>query len=65
MKMRDLALKKSLHTKLNNDPLTYKSLRNKVVQELHKAQASYYTELIGNARGNNYTLWKYLSNLTN
>lgn len=47
IKKQDLALKKSLHSKLNTDPLAFKGLRNKVVQELRKAQASYYTNLIG------------------
>lgn len=65
MKKRDLALKKSLHSKLNSDHLAFKGLRNKVVQELRKAQASYYTNLIGNAKGNSNSLWKHLNVLTN
>lgn len=65
MKKRDLALKKSLCSKMNTDLLTYKSLRNKVVLELRKAKVSYYTQLIGNAKGNNNSIWRHLNNLTN
>lgn len=36
-----------------------------MVQELRKAKASYYTQLISNARGNKNSLWKYLNHLTN
>lgn len=65
MKMRDMANKKSLRSKLDTDLLNYKKLRNKVIQELRKAKASYYTQLIDNAKGSNNSLWKYLNNLTN
>lgn len=50
-----LALKTSLSSKLITDHLIYKSLRNKVL-ELHKAKASYYTQLTGNAKDRNVSL---------
>jgi hypothetical protein len=36
-----------------------------VVLELRKAKVSYYTQLIGNAKGNNNSIWRHLNNLTN
>lgn len=51
-----LALKTSLSSKLITDHLIYKSLRNKVVLELHQAKASYYTQLTGNAKDCNVSL---------
>ncbi len=59
MKKRDLALKTSLSSKLNTDVLLYKSLRNKVVQELRKAKSLYNTQLIGNVNGHCASLWKH------
>ena len=50
---------------MNTDLLTCKGLRNKVVLELRKAKDSYYTQLIGKAKGNNSSIWRHLNNLTN
>lgn len=64
IKKRDLALKKSLSTKLNTDLLIFKGLRNMVVRELRKAKTTYFTQLIVESKGNSTSLWKHLNNLT-
>lgn len=65
MKKRDLALKKSIKTKLQTDILVFKGLRNKVVSELRKAKSSYFMQLFAESHGNSSLIWKHINKLTN
>jgi len=65
IKRRDIALKKSLKTKMNTDHLTYTSLRNKVVSELRKAKTNYFSKFIEEAGGNSSKLWQHINRITN
>ena len=64
MKKRDLALKKSLTTKINTDRLIFTGLRNLVVREQRKAKTGYFTHLITESKGNSTALWKHLNTLS-
>lgn len=46
MKKRDVSLKKFLKSKLSSDHLIFISLRNKVTQQLRKARANFYLDII-------------------
>lgn len=65
MKKRDLALKKSIKTKLQTDILVFKGLRNKVISELRKAKSSYFMQLFAESHGNSSLIWKHINKLTN
>lgn len=63
MKKRDASLKKFLKSKLNTDHLIFKSLRNKVTQQLRKARANFFLNVISEAKGNSKKLWKSIDKL--
>jgi len=56
-------LEKFLKTKLNTDHLIFKSLRNKVTQQLRKARANFFLNVINEAKGNPKKLWKSIDKL--
>ena len=57
MKKRDAALKKFLKSRFSTDHLIFKSLRNRVTQQLRKARATFCLDLIRDAKGNSTKLW--------
>lgn len=57
MRERDAALKRFLKARLNTDHLIFKSLRNRVTRELRKARATFFLDLIRDAKGNSKKLW--------
>lgn len=63
MKERDLALKKSVKTKLSNDINIFKSLRNRVTKNIRKAKAEYYITTIIEAKGSPLIMWKQINNI--
>lgn len=63
MKKRDTALKKFLKTRLSTDHLIFKSLRNRVTQQLRKARATFFLDLIRDAKGNSKKLWNSIDKL--
>ena len=63
MKKRDASLKKFLKSKLSTDHLIFKGLRNKVTQELRKARANFFLDIISDAKGNCKKLWKSIDKL--
>lgn len=65
IKKWDLALKRSLITKMNTDHLMYTGLRNKVVSELQKAKTNYFSKLIEEANGSSSKLWQHINRLNN
>ena len=64
MRTRDAALKKYHKTGLTTDRLTYNQLRNKVIQQLRHAKATFYINLIKQAKGNSKQLWQIIDKLT-
>lgn len=64
IKKRDASLKRFLKSGLITDHLIYKSLRNKVIMQLRKAKASFFLEIIREAKGNSKQLWKTIDKLT-
>lgn len=62
MKKRDASLKKFLKSKLSTDHLIFKSLRNKVTQQLRKARANFHLDIC-DAKGNCKKLWKSIDKL--
>lgn len=52
MKEGDCALKKSLKTGITSGRQIFTSLRNKVVNRIHKAKANIFTEIIKGTNGN-------------
>lgn len=58
MKKRNVSLKK-----VSEINLIFKSLRNKVTQQLRKARANFYLNIIRDARGNCKKLWKNIDKL--
>lgn len=63
MKERDLALKKSVKTKLSNDINIFKSLRNRVTKNIRKAKAEYCITTIIEAKGSPLIMWKQINNI--
>lgn len=64
MKKRDFALKTALKSGLRLDRLVFNSLQNKVVQELRKAKAQFFINIINEAKGNSKMIWKTINQLT-
>lgn len=56
MKKCDFALKVALKSKLITDTQIFTNLRNKVVNELRKAKAKFFMDIIKDGKGNS-KLW--------
>lgn len=63
MKKRDTSLKKFLKSKLSTDHPIFKGLRNKVTQQLRKARANFFHDIISDTKGNCKKLWKSIDKL--
>lgn len=63
MKERDLALKKSVKTKLSSDINIFKSLRNQITKNIRKAKAEYYITTITEAKGSPLIMWKQINGI--
>lgn len=63
MKERDLALKKSVKTKLSSDINIFKSLRNRVTKNIRKSKAEYYITTITEAKGSPLIMWKQINGI--
>ena len=63
MRKRDASLKKFLKSRLTTDHFIFKSLRNKVTQQLRKARANFFLDIIRDAKGNSKRLWKSIDKL--
>ena len=64
MKTRYAALKKYYKSGLSTDRMIYNQFRNKVTQQLRHAKATFYLNLINQARGNSKQLWQIIDKLT-
>lgn len=64
MKERDILLKKALKSGLTTDRQLFTLARNKVVNKLRKAKASFFINIINEAKGNNKIIWKNINKLT-
>ena len=61
MKKRDLVLKNALKSGLRQDGLVFNTLRNKVVEELRKAKAKFFNNIINQAKGGCKMIWKNIT----
>ena len=64
MKKRDHALKTALKSGLPTDLMVFKGLRNKVVIALRRAKATFFTNILTQAKGNSQLMWKHINNIT-
>ena len=64
MKNRDYLLKKVLKSGLDTDMRLFKNHRNRVVNELKKAKAYFFIDIIQQTKGNNHLLWKHINSLS-
>lgn len=64
MKKRDFALKVALKSKLITDRQIFTNLRNKVVNELRKAKAKFFMDIIKDGKGNSKLMWSNINKLT-
>lgn len=63
MKERDLALKKSVKSKLSSDINIFKSLRNRVIKTIRKAKTDYFIKTITEAKGSPLIMWKQINGI--
>jgi len=63
MKKRDFALKVALKSKLITDRQIFTNLRNKVVNELRKAKAKFFMDIIKDGKGNSKLIWSNINKL--
>lgn len=61
MKQRDHALKIAIKSVLAHDRRTFQHLRNKVVNELRKAKAHFFIDLINDAKRNSREVWENIN----
>ncbi len=63
MKKRDSALKIALKSKSSNDRCVFKNLCNWVVNELRKAKANLFKDIIKEAKGHSKMIWRNIHKL--